>query len=214
MQSVKLIKCNLVTVRKKEKKTIMKSILIAMCSVMLLMSCKNEAQTTVSPSSKTMKKENIYQFKVTDLSGNTFDFGSLKGKKILIVNTASECGYTKQYEGLETIYKEYKDKNFVIVGFPANNFGGQEPGSNQEIATFCKQNYGVTFPMMEKISVKGDDMNAVYKFLTEKSKNGLEDSEVQWNFQKYLIDENGELVKVLLSKVKPTDPEIVNWING
>ena len=214
MQSVKLIKCNLVTVRKKEKKTIMKSILIAMCSVMLLMSCKNEAQTTVSPSSKTMKKENIYQFKVTDLSGNTFDFGSLKGKKILIVNTASECGYTKQYEGLETIYKEYKDKNFVIVGFPANNFGGQEPGSNQEIATFCKQNYGVSFPMMEKSSVKGDDINAVYQFLTEKAKNGLEDSQVQWNFQKYLIDENGELVKVLLSKVKPTDPEIVNWIKG
>ena len=185
-----------------------------MCSFMLLVSCKNEAQNKTTASSKTMKKENIYQFKVTDLSGNTFDFASLKGKKVLVVNTASECGFTKQYEGLETIYKEYKDKNFVIVGFPANNFGGQEPGSNQEIATFCKQNYGVTFPMMEKSSVKGDDMNAVYQFLTEKSKNGLEDSQVQWNFQKYLIDENGELVKVLLSKVKPTDPEIVNWIKG
>ena len=192
----------------------MKTVLIAMCSFMLLVSCKNEAQNKATSTSDTMKKENIYQFKVTDLSGNAFDFASLKGKKILVVNTASECGFTKQYEGLETIYKEYKDKNFVIVGFPANNFGGQEPGSNQEIATFCKQNYGVTFPMMEKISVKGDDMNAVYKFLTEKSKNGLEDSEVQWNFQKYLIDENGELVKVLLSKVKPTDPEIVNWIKG
>ncbi len=192
----------------------MKTVLIAMCSFMLLVSCKNEAQNKTTASSKTMKKENIYQFKVTDLSGNTFDFASLKGKKVLVVNTASECGFTKQYEGLETIYKEYKDKNFVIVGFPANNFGGQEPGSNQEIATFCKQNYGVTFPMMEKSSVKGDDMNAVYQFLTEKSKNGLEDSQVQWNFQKYLIDENGELVKVLLSKVKPTDPEIVNWIKG
>ena len=192
----------------------MKTVLIAMCSFMLLVSCKNEAQNKTTASSKTMKKENIYQFKVTDLSGNTFDFASLKGKKVLVVNTASECGFTKQYEGLDTIYKEYKDKNFVIVGFPANNFGGQEPGSNQEIATFCKQNYGVTFPMMEKSSVKGDDMNAVYQFLTEKSKNGLEDSQVQWNFQKYLIDENGELVKVLLSKVKPTDPEIVNWIKG
>lgn len=192
----------------------MKSLLIGMCSFMLLVSCKNEAQNKATPSSTTMSKENIYQFKVTDLSGNEFDFATLKGKKVLIVNTASECGFTKQYEGLETIYKEYKDKNFVVVGFPANNFGSQEPGTNKEIATFCKQNYGVTFPMMEKSSVKGDDMNAVYQFLTEKSKNGLEDSQVKWNFQKYLIDENGELVKVVYSKVKPTDPEIVNWIKG
>lgn len=192
----------------------MKTVLTVMCSFMLLVSCKNEAQNKSKSTSKTMNKENIYQFKVTDLSGNAFDFASLKGKKILVVNTASECGFTPQYEGLETIYKEYKDKNFVIVGFPANNFGSQEPGTNKEIETFCKQNFGVTFPMMEKSSVKGDDMSAVYKFLTQKSRNGLEDSEVKWNFQKYLIDENGELVKVLYSKVKPTDPEIVDWIKG
>ena len=181
---------------------------------MLLTSCKNEAQNKVKTNSETMQKENIYQFKVTDLSGNVFDFSTLKGKKILVVNTASKCGLTPQYEGLESIYKEYKDKNFVIVGFPANNFNSQEPGSNKEIAEFCKQNYGVTFPMMDKISVKGDDMNAVYKFLTQKSKNGLEDSEVQWNFQKYLIDEKGELVKVVSPKTLPTDSEIVDWIKG
>jgi glutathione peroxidase len=159
-------------------------------------------------------KENIYQFKVEDLSGKVFDFASLKGKKILIVNTASKCGYTPQYEQLEALYKEYKDKNFVIVGFPANNFGAQEPGTNEEIATFCKLNYGVTFPMMSKISVKGDDMNTVYQFLTQKTKNGLKDSEVKWNFQKYLINEKGELVEVYLSGVKPNDDKIVNWVKG
>ena len=192
----------------------MKSLLIGMCSFMLLVSCKNEAQNKANENSNVMAKENIYQFKVTDLSGNEFDFASLKGKKILVVNTASKCGLTPQYEGLESIYKEYKDNNFVIVGFPANNFNSQEPGSNEQIATFCKQNYGVTFPMMDKISVKGADMNPVYQFLTKKSKNGLEDSEVQWNFQKYLIDERGELVKVISPKTLPTDPEIVNWIKG
>ena len=161
-----------------------------------------------------MEKQNIYQFKVKDLYGKEFDFASLKGKKVLIVNTASECGLTPQYEQLQKIYAEYKDKNFVIIGFPANNFGAQEPGSNKEIATFCQKNYGVTFPMMEKISVKGDDMDAVYQFLTQKSKNGLKDSEVAWNFQKYLLNENGELVKVISPKTLPTDPEIVNWIKG
>jgi glutathione peroxidase len=154
----------------------------------------------------------IYQFKVVDLYGKTFDFASLKGKKILIVNTASKCGYTPQYEQLEAIYKKYKNNNFVIIGFPANNFGSQEPGTNAEIATFCKANYGVTFPMMSKISVKGSDMNDVYQFLTKKAKNGLKDSNVEWNFQKYLINEKGELEQVYLSGVAPTDAKIVNWI--
>ncbi len=158
--------------------------------------------------------ETIYQFKVKDLYGEDFDFASLKGKKILIVNTASECGLTPQYKDLEAIYKKYKDLNFVIVGFPANNFGKQEPGSNEQIAKFCEMNYGVTFPMMSKISVKGNDMDNVYKFLTQKSKNGLQDSEVEWNFQKYLINEQGELVKVLSPRVLPTDAAIVGWING
>ena len=161
-----------------------------------------------------MSAETIYQFKVEDLDGNAFDFSTLKGKKILVVNTASECGLTPQYEQLQAIYEKYKDKNFVIVGFPANNFGSQEPGTNAQIATFCQKNYGVSFPMMSKISVKGKDMHAVYQFLTQKAKNGLQDSDVEWNFQKYLINENGELAKVVLPRVLPTDAEITNWIEG
>ena len=177
---------------------------IFLLAVTLFMTITMEAQT----------KQSIYQFKVTDLNGKTFDFATLKGKKILVVNTASKCGYTRQYEQLEAIYKKYKDDNFVIVGFPANNFGSQEPGTNAEIATFCKVNYGVTFPMMSKISVKGSDMNEVYQFLTQKSKNGLKDSNVEWNFQKYLLNEKGELEQVYLSGVKPTDDKIVDWIKG
>lgn len=159
-------------------------------------------------------KQNIYQFKVEDLSGKTFDFASLKGKKIMIVNTASKCGLTPQYKDLEAIYKQYAAKNFVIVGFPANNFASQEPGTNEDIATFCQLNYGVTFPMMGKVSVKGKDMHEVYQFLTLKSKNGLKDSEVKWNFQKYLINEKGELEKVISPQTLPTDSEVVNWIKG
>ena len=199
----------------------MKHYLILACSVMLLVSCQNNAQTktvAVNINTSTMttvtKQESIHQFKVIDLYGKEFDFSTLKGKKILIVNTASECGLTPQYKDLESIYSKYKDKNFVIVGFPANNFGGQEPGSNQEIAQFCKMNYGVSFPMMGKISVKGNDMHPLYQFLTQKNKNGLQDSEVEWNFQKYLLDENGHLVKVLSPRVLPTDDAIVLWING
>ena len=180
-----------------------------------LWSCQNQAQqTNVNPTEIPMKKETIYQFNVQDLSGNAFDFTSLKGKKIMIVNTASECGLTPQYEQLQSVYEKYKDQNFVIVGFPANNFGSQEPGSNAQIATFCQKNYGVTFPMMAKISVEGSDQHPVYQFLTQKAKNGLEDSEVQWNFQKYLINESGELVKVVLPRTLPTDVEIINWIEG
>ena len=154
----------------------------------------------------------IYQFKVEDLSGNTFDFASLKGKKILIVNTASKCGYTPQYEQLEAIYNKYKNKNLVIIGFPANNFMWQEPGTNAEIATFCKSKYGVTFPMMAKISVKGKDIHPIYQFLTQKKLNGVLDSKVEWNFQKYLINEKGQLEQVYMSGVKPNDEKIINWI--
>ena len=177
---------------------------------------ENTNETTSSETSKinTMEQGSIHTFKVKDLSGNEFDFASLKGKKILIVNTASECGLTPQYEQLQAIYEKYQDKNFVIVGFPANNFGEQEPGTNAEIGAFCKKNYGVTFPMMEKISVKGNDMHEIYKFLTQKAKNGLEDSTVEWNFQKYLIDENGHLVDVISPRVLPNDSSITNWIEG
>lgn len=195
----------------------MKKLLFLSCGLLFLCSYQIQAQTNKAKTPKTdkvMTKETIYQYKVEDLSGNSFDFASLKGKKVMIVNTASKCGLTPQYKDLEAIYKEYKDKGFVIVGFPANNFASQEPGTNAEIGAFCQQNYGVTFPMMDKVSVKGDDMCEVYKFLTQKSKNGLQDSEVEWNFQKYLINEKGELVKVIKPKTLPTDPEIINWIKS
>lgn len=174
----------------------------------------DSAPKTVESKERAMSKENIYQFKVTDLYGSEFDFSSLQGKKIMVVNTASECGLTPQYADLQKLYDQYKDQDFVIVGFPANNFGGQEPGSDQQIASFCKENYGVTFPMMSKISVKGDDKHQVYQFLTEKSKNGLQDSEVAWNFQKYLIDEKGELAMVIEPRTLPTDPSVVKWIES
>jgi glutathione peroxidase len=172
------------------------------------------AQNNENSSTMNTPKESIHQFTVTDIDGKSFDFKSLKGKKIMVVNTASKCGLTPQYEKLEALYQKYKNSNFVIVGFPANDFMGQEPGTNEEIATFCKKNYGVSFSMMEKISVKGSDIHPVYQFLTEKSKNGLEDNSVQWNFQKYLIDENGYLVKVVSPRTSPDDQEITNWLEG
>jgi glutathione peroxidase len=200
----------------------MKKLVIFTFGLLFLWSCQNNAQpniVAINPNSNEnmnteTQVETIYQFKVKDLYGKEFDFTSLKGKKILIVNTASECGLTPQYKDLEAIYEKYKNKNFIIIGFPANNFGSQEPGSNEQIAKFCQLNYGVTFPMMSKISVKGNDKHPVYQFLTQKSKNGLQDSEVEWNFQKYLINEEGELVKVLSPRVLPTDAAIVGWING
>ena len=156
----------------------------------------------------------IHDFKVIDIEGNEFDLASLKGKKVMIVNTASKCGLTPQYEQLQTIYSKYENKNFVIIGFPANNFMGQEPGAEEEIASFCEKNYGVTFPMMSKISVKGDDMHPLYKFLTSKEMNQVSDNEVAWNFQKYLINEKGELVKVISPRTKPDAQEIISWIEG
>lgn len=158
--------------------------------------------------------ENLHQFKVKTLADEDFDLASLKGKKVMVVNTASKCGLTPQYKDLQTLYDTYKDTNFVIVGFPANNFMSQEPGTNKEISEFCTENYGVTFPMMSKISVKGDDMHPIYQFLTQKSKNGMEDSEVAWNFQKYLINENGEVVKVISPKTLPTDESVISWIKS
>ena len=160
------------------------------------------------------KKMSIHEFKVESISGESFDFSNLKGKKVMIVNTASKCGLTPQYEQLEALYQKYKNNNFVIVGFPSNDFMGQEPGSNEEIIAFCKKNYGVTFPLMSKVKVKGREICDVYSFLTSKSKNGLEDNKVQWNFQKYLLDENGFLVKVLSPRITPDDSQISAWIEG
>lgn len=156
----------------------------------------------------------IHQFKVKTLEGEEFDFASLKGKKIMIVNVASKCGLTPQYEDLQKLYDMYKDKNFVIIGFPANNFLSQEPGTADEIREFCSRNYGVTFPMMEKISVKGKDMHPLYKWLTSVDLNGVLESDVQWNFQKYLIDENGKLVNFFSPKELPSSEKIVSWIVG
>lgn len=157
-------------------------------------------------------QKSFYDFKVQDIDGKEFDLSSLKGKKVLVVNTASKCGYTPQYEQLESIYRNYGNDKFTVIAFPANNFGNQEPGSDAEVEEFCKKNYGVSFPIMSKISVKGNDMHPLYKWLTSKKENGVMDSEVKWNFQKYLIDENGKLVDVYESKVKPDDEKIVSWI--
>jgi len=156
----------------------------------------------------------LYNFKATTLDGQNFDLSSLKGKKIMVVNTASKCGLTPQYAMLEKLYEKYKDQNFIIIGFPANNFASQEPGTNAEIKTFCTQNYGVTFPMMSKISVKGADIDPLYSWLTSKSLNGVIDAPVQWNFQKFLINENGQLADVAFPKELPDEEKIIKWIEG
>lgn len=153
----------------------------------------------------------FYDFKVKTLEGKDFDFASLKGKKVMIVNTASKCGYTPQYEDLQTLYEQFGQK-LVIIGFPANNFMNQEPGTAEEIREFCNSKYEVTFPLMEKISVKGKDMHPLYQWLTSKDKNGVMDSSVKWNFQKYLIDENGKLIDVLYSKEKPGSEKVITWL--
>lgn len=163
------------------------------------------------------KKEDmktIYDYKVEDINGEEFDFADLKGKKILIVNTASKCGFTPQFEGLEKLYQKYKDQNFIVVGFPSNDFGQQDPGTNEEIAEFCRINYGVSFPMMSKISVKGENMAPIYQFLTQKELNGKKNSSVKWNFQKYLINEDGTLHDYFYSITNPESKKITKWIEG
>ncbi len=152
--------------------------------------------------------KSIYDFKVKGLDGGTIDLAKYKGKKILIVNTASQCGNTPQYAELQAAYEKYKGK-MVIIGFPANDFGAQEPGSDKEISAFCTKNYGVTFPMASKITVKGDAKEPIYQWLTEKKYNNLKDSDVKWNFQKYLINEKGELVAVFDPRTKVTSPDVV-----
>ncbi len=163
--------------------------------------------------SASAQKTSIYDYTVKTIDGKDFSFAALSGKKVLIVNTASKCGFTPQYEDLQKLWLQYGGDDFVIVGFPSNDFMNQEPGSDEEIKTFCTENYGVTFPMMSKISVKGDNMHPLYKWLTSKDMNGVEDSKVQWNFQKYLVDENGKLAKVIKPKVKPFDKDIIDWLN-
>lgn len=166
--------------------------------------------TTFSLNAQSVK--NLYDFKVKDINGKDFDMSSLKGKKVMIVNVASKCGFTPQYKDLQLLYETYKNNNFVVIGFPANNFLKQEPGTNAEILEFCTENYGVTFPMMSKISVKGKDKAPIYKWLTTKSLNGKIDQEVTWNFQKYLIDESGNVVEVFMPKESPLSKKITDWI--
>ncbi len=154
----------------------------------------------------------VHQFTMKNIEGKDVSLTDYKGKAILIVNVASKCGYTPQYEDLQSLYEKYADKDFVILGFPANNFMGQEPGSNAEIQSFCKKNYGVTFPMFSKISVKGNDMAELYKFLTKKERNGVMDSKVKWNFQKYLLDKDGKLVAKFAPGDEPLGEDIVSTI--
>lgn len=155
----------------------------------------------------------IHEFRVAGIGGKDIDFASFKGKKILVVNVASECGYTPQYQQLEELYEEFEEK-LVIVGFPSNDFGGQEPGTDEEIHTFCKVNFGVKFPLASKVAIKKDPVHPIFQWLTKKEYNGVMDSEVAWNFQKYLLDENGMLVANHPSAVSPLDEEILNWIQS
>jgi glutathione peroxidase len=152
----------------------------------------------------------VYQFKIKDIDGKNFDLKKYKGKKLLIVNTASKCGYTPQYAELQKLAETYKDK-VVVVGFPANNFGGQEPGTAQEIKTFCSGKYNVTFPLMEKVSVKGDDIAPLFKFLTEEPNPDFT-GDIKWNFEKFLIDENGKLIHRFRSKTTPMSDDITKYL--
>ncbi len=174
-----------------------------------LQSCTNQKKEISQDKPKEMKS--IHDYKVESLDGGEIDFSAFKGKKILIVNTASECGFTPQYADLEKISEEYKSK-LVVIGFPANNFGGQEPGTNKEIGAFCQKNYGVTFPMAAKVSVKGDDTAPVFQFLTKKELNGVKNTTILWNFTKFLLDENGKLIDSYLSTTKPTSTSITKHL--
>jgi len=160
-----------------------------------------------------VKMKTLHDFTVDDIYGNPFDFSQLKGKKVLIVNVASKCGYTPHYAQLQDLYEKYAASNFVIIGFPCNDFGGQEPGSHEEILDFCQENYGVTFPLMSKVKVKGTNKAPIYKWLTEKSENGVMDAEIQWNFQKFMINENGQIVDCILPQSSFYN-KIVAWITN
>lgn len=191
----------------------MKKLLILLIAVgAVTIGCKNSNKdiSKVDTTEK-MNLKTIYDFKVESLDGNEINFADFKGKKILIVNTASECGFTPQYADLEKLSKDYAD-NLVVVGFPANNFGGQEPGSNKEIGAFCEKNFGVTFPMAAKVSVKGEDTAPIFKYLTEKELNGVKNTAILWNFTKFLIDENGHLIDSYISTTKPTSDSITKYL--
>lgn len=191
----------------------MKKLFIVFLSVVaFFQSCAQKKSEVSKTKTKELMGKSIYDYKVEALNGGELNFADFKGKKILIVNTASECGFTPQYKDLEEISKKYAGK-LVVVGFPANNFGGQEPGTNAEIGAFCEKNFGVTFPLAAKVSVKGDDMAPIFKFLTEKELNGVKDTKILWNFTKFLVDENGKLIDSFVSTTKPTDEAITKYLN-
>jgi glutathione peroxidase len=158
--------------------------------------------------------EPFHALSATDINGKPFPFDQLKGHKVVVVNTASECGYTPQYKQLEELYETYKSKGLIIVGFPSNDFGEQEPGDEKTIAAFCQKNYGVTFPMMSKVLTKGEGQHPVYQWLTMKSKNGAADSVVKWNFAKYLINEDGSLHTLVAPAADPLSDVVLNWLDG
>ena len=188
----------------------MKKLFIVLLSIgAFLQSCTNQKQEISKDKSNEMK--NLYDYKVESLDGKEINFADFKGKKVLIVNTASECGFTPQYADLEKVAEQYKDR-LVVVGFPANNFGAQEPGSNAEIGAFCQKNFGVTLPMAAKVSVKGDDIAPIFKYLTEKDLNGVKNTNILWNFTKFLVDENGKLIDSFISTTKPTSESITKYL--
>jgi glutathione peroxidase len=180
--------------------------IIMILTMTVLTGILSNAQVTV--------KKTFHDFTVTTIDGEEYPLSQLKGKKVLVVNTASKCGHTPQYEDLEKLQELYGGEKFTVIGFPANNFMGQEPGTNEEIKEFCTTKYGVSFPMMSKISVKGKDIEPLYKWLTTKDENGVMDAPVKWNFQKFLIDENGTLVDMASPGEDPMSEKILNWIKG
>lgn len=184
---------------------------IAFILLTALAACGSAATTDPSMQTVATTEKTIHDFKVKSLEGGVIDFAQYKGRKILIVNTASECGYTVQYEDLQKLSEQYKDK-LVVIGFPSNDFGGQEPGSAEEIQQFCTSKFNVTFPMAEKVNIKSDPVAPIYQWLTSKVNNGVEDTEVKWNFNKFLIDENGKYVAHFGSRTKPFDEELISVI--
>lgn len=168
--------------------------------------------TTIIAQGAAAQSKSLHDFKVIDINGQEFDMSTLKGKKVLIVNVASKCGLTPQYEKLQALYSKYKESGFVVVGFPANNFMWQEPGTDQEIKTFCVSKYDVSFPMMSKIDVKGKRAAPIYQWLTKKVINGKLDAPIQWNFQKFMIDEHGRIVDFASPKEDPFCDKIIKWI--
>ncbi len=197
----------------------MKNIAFVLVALLGLSSCNQSPAVSNSNTARLAynaekPSKSFYDYNAKDINGDEFTMARLKGKRVLVVNTASKCGFTPQYEELQKLYAEYGGDKFEIIGFPCNQFLGQEPGTNEEIKAFCQKNYGVSFPMMDKIDVKGDNQHPIYSWLTDSELNGVDDAKVSWNFNKFLVDENGNWVAHLGSRTSPLDEEIVNFAKG